>query len=98
MIGGRDVTNLRPGDRNIAMVFQSYALYPHLSVYDNLRSGLRLKRVPEAEIKHRVANAAQALDLNGLMDRKPGQLSGGQRQRVALGRALGAQIRYLFAG
>ena len=88
MIGGRDVTNLRPGDRNIAMVFQSYALYPHLSVYDNLRSGLRLKRVPEAEIKHRVANAAQALDLNGLMDRKPGQLSGGQRQRVALGRAL----------
>ena len=88
MIGGRDVTNLRPGDRNIAMVFQSYALYPHLSVYDNLRSGLRLKHVPEAEIKQRVAHAAESLDLGGLMDRKPGQLSGGQRQRVALGRAL----------
>ncbi|NEQ28010.1 MAG: ABC transporter ATP-binding protein, partial [Microcoleus sp. SIO2G3] len=88
LIGDRDVTNLRPGDRNIAMVFQSYALYPHLSVYDNLRSGLRLKHVPEAEIKQRVAHAAQSLDLGGLMDRKPGQLSGGQRQRVALGRAL----------
>lgn len=88
LIGDRDVTNLRPGDRNIAMVFQSYALYPHLSVYDNLRSGLRLKHVPEAEIKQRVAHAAESLDLGGLMDRKPGQLSGGQRQRVALGRAL----------
>lgn len=88
LIGDRDVTNLRPGDRNIAMVFQSYALYPHLSVYDNLRSGLRLKHVPEAEIRQRVAHAAESLDLGGLMDRKPGQLSGGQRQRVALGRAL----------
>jgi len=87
-IGGQDVTNVRPGDRNIAMVFQSYALYPHMTVFDNLCSGLRLKKTPEAEIRQRVASAAQALDLNGLMDRKPGQLSGGQRQRVALGRAL----------
>ena len=87
-IGGQDVTNVRPGDRNIAMVFQSYALYPHMTVFDNLCSGLRLKKTPEAEIRQRVANAAQALDLNGLMERKPGQLSGGQRQRVALGRAL----------
>lgn len=88
LIGGTDVTNVRPGDRNIAMVFQSYALYPHMTVLDNLASGLRLKKTPEAEIRQRVASAAQALDLNGLMDRKPGQLSGGQRQRVALGRAL----------
>lgn len=87
-IGGHDVTNVRPGDRNIAMVFQSYALYPHMTVFDNLCSGLRLKHTPEAEIRQRVASAAEALDLGGLMDRKPGQLSGGQRQRVALGRAL----------
>jgi multiple sugar transport system ATP-binding protein len=87
-IGGENVTNRRPGDRNIAMVFQSYALYPHLNVYDNLSSGLRLKKTPEAEIRQRVAEAAHALDLEGLMDRKPGQMSGGQRQRVALGRAL----------
>jgi multiple sugar transport system ATP-binding protein len=88
MIGDRDVTTIRPGDRNIAMVFQSYALYPHLTVYDNLCSGLRLKHTPTAEIKERVADASRALDLDGLMERKPGQLSGGQRQRVALGRAL----------
>ncbi|MBD2460319.1 ABC transporter ATP-binding protein [Oscillatoria sp. FACHB-1407] len=88
MIGDRDVTARRPGDRNIAMVFQSYALYPHLTVYDNLCSGLRLKHTPEPEIRQRVADASRALDLDGLMDRKPGQLSGGQRQRVALGRAL----------
>lgn len=87
-IGDRDVTTERPGDRNIAMVFQSYALYPHMTVYDNLCSGLRLKKTPEAEIRQRVASASHALDLDGLMDRKPGQLSGGQRQRVALGRSL----------
>lgn len=87
-IGGRNVTNFRPGDRNISMVFQSYALYPHMNVYDNLCSALRLQHVPEAEIKQRVAMASEALDLGGLMDRKPGQLSGGQRQRVALGRSL----------
>jgi multiple sugar transport system ATP-binding protein len=88
VIGDRVVTHERPGDRNIAMVFQSYALYPHMTVYDNLCSGLRLQRTPEAEIKRRVADASRALALDGLMDRKPGQLSGGQRQRVALGRAL----------
>ncbi len=88
LIGGRDVTNLKPGDRNMAMVFQSYALYPHMKVYDNLASGLKLKKVPSSEIKQRIAECAKLLGLEALMDRKPGQLSGGQRQRVALGRAL----------
>ncbi|KJH72441.1 ABC transporter ATP-binding protein [Aliterella atlantica] len=88
-IGNTDVTNARPGDRNIAMVFQSYALYPHLTVYENLCSGLKLQKVPSAEIKQRVDSAASVLGLDaGLMNRKPGQLSGGQRQRVAVGRAL----------
>ncbi|WP_009633536.1 ABC transporter ATP-binding protein [Synechocystis sp. PCC 7509] len=88
-IGNVDVTNTRPGDRNIAMVFQSYALYPHLTVYENLCSGLKLKKTPIAEIRQRVAQAAEVLGLDaGLMNRKPGQLSGGQRQRVAVGRAL----------
>ncbi len=88
-IGNRDVTNIRPGDRNIAMVFQSYALYPHLTVYENLCSGLKLKNTPATEIKQRVTQAAEVLGLDAnLMTRKPGQLSGGQRQRVAVGRAL----------
>ena len=88
-IGNVDVTNTRPGDRNIAMVFQSYALYPHLTVYENLCSGLKLKKTPAAEIRQRVAQAAEVLGLDAsLMNRKPGQLSGGQRQRVAVGRAL----------
>lgn len=87
-IGDENVTNKQPGDRNIAMVFQSYALYPHLSVYENLCSGLKLKKVPGAEIKQRVTEVAQVLGLEELMNRKPGQLSGGQRQRVAVGRAL----------
>lgn len=87
-IGDRDVTNLRPGDRNIAMVFQSYALYPHMTVYDNIASGLKLQKTPSEEIKQRVAEAAQVLGLEELMNRKPGQMSGGQRQRVALARAL----------
>lgn len=87
-IGGEDVTNKRPGDRNIAMVFQSYALYPHLTVYENLCSGLKLQKIPPAEIKQRVAQVAQVLGLEDLMNRKPGQMSGGQRQRVAVGRTL----------
>ncbi|MFB2924090.1 MULTISPECIES: ABC transporter ATP-binding protein [Aerosakkonema] len=87
-IGNRDVTNLQPGDRNIAMVFQSYALYPHMTVYDNIASGLKLKKTPTEEIKGRVAEAARSLGLEELMNRKPGQMSGGQRQRVALARAL----------
>lgn len=87
-IGGENVTNKRPGDRDIAMVFQSYALYPHFTVYENLCSGLKLQRIPPAEIKQRVAQVAQVLGLEDLMSRKPGQMSGGQRQRVAVGRAL----------
>ncbi|MDC0835831.1 ABC transporter ATP-binding protein [Geitlerinema sp. CS-897] len=88
-IGGRDVTVLKPGDRNISMVFQSYALYPHMTVYENMASALRLRKVSSEEIQRRVAEASRFLDLKeDLMNRKPGQLSGGQRQRVALGRAL----------
>jgi multiple sugar transport system ATP-binding protein len=88
MIGGKDVTGLQPGDRNIAMVFQSYALYPHMNVYDNLSAGLKLKKLPKDDIDRRVQSASRMLGLDGLMQRKPGQLSGGQRQRVAVGRAL----------
>lgn len=87
-LGGEDITFKQPGDRNMAMVFQSYALYPHMSVYENLASGLKLKKVGKAEIKQRVAEVAQLLGLDELLYRKPGQLSGGQRQRVAVGRAL----------
>lgn len=87
-IGGRDVTYARPADRDIAMVFQSYALYPHMTVFDNLASGLKLRRTPPAEIKSRIADVAHLLGLEDLLNRKPGQLSGGQRQRVAVGRAL----------
>lgn len=88
LIGGQVVNDQRPGDRNVAMVFQSYALYPHMTAYDNMASGLKLRRVPPAEIKTRVAEAARILGLEHLLQRKPGQLSGGQQQRVALGRAL----------
>ncbi len=88
-IGDREVTNLKPGNRNVSMVFQSYALYPHMSVYENMGSALRLRDISESEIQQRIAKACDFLDLRkDLMDRKPGQLSGGQRQRVALGRAL----------
>ncbi|MFB2773521.1 ABC transporter ATP-binding protein [Pelatocladus sp. BLCC-F211] len=88
ILGGEDITLKRPGDRNMAMVFQSYALYPHMTVYENLASGLKLKKVPRAEIKQRVADVSAILGLEELLQRKPGQLSGGQRQRVAVGRAL----------
>jgi len=87
-IGGQDVTTRPPGDRNIAMVFQSYALYPHMNVYDNLASGLKLKRIPKGEIDQRIQEVSRILGLDELLQRKPGQLSGGQRQRVAVGRAL----------
>ncbi|RUR76722.1 ABC transporter ATP-binding protein [Chlorogloeopsis fritschii PCC 9212] len=87
-IGDVDVTHKRAADRNIAMVFQSYALYPHMTVYENLASGLKLRKVPSTEIKRRVAEVAEILGLGELMNRKPGQMSGGQRQRVAVGRAL----------
>jgi multiple sugar transport system ATP-binding protein len=88
LIGGEDVTHKPPGDRNIAMVFQSYALYPHMTVYENLCSGLKLKNMPLAEINQRVAEVSDVLGLIDLMSRKPAQLSGGQRQRIAVGRAL----------
>ena len=87
-IGGRDVTGVAPGERDIAMVFQSYALYPHKSVRDNLAFGLRMRALPRAEIAKRTDEIAARLSLTELLDRKPAQLSGGQRQRVALGRAL----------
>jgi multiple sugar transport system ATP-binding protein len=87
-IGDRLVNDVSPKDRDIAMVFQNYALYPHMSVFDNMAFGLKLRKIPKPEIKRRVQEAAQLLGLNELLDRKPKQLSGGQRQRVALGRAI----------
>jgi multiple sugar transport system ATP-binding protein len=87
-IGERVVNHVPSRDRDIAMVFQSYALYPHLSVYENIAFGLRVKKVPKAEIDRRVKDAARILDLEALLDRKPRNLSGGQRQRVAMGRAI----------
>ncbi|HLZ01393.1 MAG TPA: sn-glycerol-3-phosphate ABC transporter ATP-binding protein UgpC [Bradyrhizobium sp.] len=88
MIGGDVVNDVPPKDRDIAMVFQNYALYPHMTVAENMSFGLRLKHYPKAEIKSRVAEAARMLDITDLVDRKPKQLSGGQRQRVAMGRAI----------
>jgi len=82
------VNDVSPKDRDIAMVFQNYALYPHMSIFENMAYGLRLRRMPKSEIKERVDNAASILGLQDLLDRKPKQLSGGQRQRVALGRAI----------
>jgi multiple sugar transport system ATP-binding protein len=82
------VNDVAPKDRDIAMVFQSYALYPHLSVYDNMAFGLKLRKVPKEEIKRRVGEAADVLGIRDLLERKPRQLSGGQRQRVAVGRAI----------
>jgi len=87
-IGDRVVNDVAPKDRDIAMVFQSYALYPHMSVYDNMAFGLKLRKTPKDEIKRRVNEAAEILDITHLLDRKPRQLSGGQRQRVAVGRAI----------
>ena len=82
------VNEVAPKDRDIAMVFQNYALYPHMTVYDNMAFGLKLRKTPKAEIKRRVEEAAKILDITHLLDRKPKALSGGQRQRVALGRAI----------
>src|SRR5437763_2197613 len=87
-IGDQLVNDVPPKDRDIAMVFQNYALYPHMTVYENMSFGLRLKKFPKAEIKERVENAARILDITNLLDRRPKQLSGGQRQRVAMGRAI----------
>ena len=87
-IEDRLVNDVAPKDRDIAMVFQSYALYPHMSVYDNMAFGLKLRKTPKAEIERRVQESAQLLQIEELLDRKPKQLSGGQRQRVAVGRAI----------
>ena len=87
-IGDKVVNDVAPKDRDIAMVFQSYALYPHMSVRDNLAFGLKLRKVPKPEIEKRINDAAGILQLEKLLDRKPKELSGGQRQRVALGRAI----------
>ncbi|MEO8020665.1 sn-glycerol-3-phosphate import ATP-binding protein UgpC [Polaromonas sp.] len=96
-IGERVVNDLEPAERDIAMVFQNYALYPHMSVFDNMAYGLKIKKVPIDEIKVRVDKAAGILELGHLLDRKPRQLSGGQRQRVAMGRAIVRQPQvFLF--
>ena len=96
-IGGRVVNELEPARRDIAMVFQNYALYPHMSVFDNMAYGLKIKKVPEAEIRARVDKAAQILELGSFLQRKPRELSGGQRQRVAMGRAIVRQPQvFLF--
>ncbi|MCL2594635.1 MAG: sn-glycerol-3-phosphate ABC transporter ATP-binding protein UgpC [Promicromonosporaceae bacterium] len=88
LIGDRDVTDVQPKDRDIAMVFQNYALYPHMSVADNMGFALKIAKTPKAEIRQRVEEAAKILDLTEYLDRKPKALSGGQRQRVAMGRAI----------
>jgi multiple sugar transport system ATP-binding protein len=96
-IGGRVVNDVAPKDRDIAMVFQNYALYPHMSVYENMAFGLTLRKMPKAEIGTRVREAAELLGLTGYLDRKPKALSGGQRQRVAVGRAIVRQPKvFLF--
>jgi sn-glycerol 3-phosphate transport system ATP-binding protein len=96
-IGSRVVNKLEPAERDIAMVFQNYALYPHMSVFDNMAYGLKIKKVPVEEIKQRVAKAAGILELGKFLDRKPRELSGGQRQRVAMGRAIVRQPQvFLF--
>ena len=96
-IGDRVVNQLEPAERDIAMVFQNYALYPHMSVYDNMAYGLKIAGRPKQEIDQRVNKAAQILELGALLDRKPRQLSGGQRQRVAMGRAIVRQPQvFLF--
>lgn len=88
MIGGKVVNDVQPKDRDIAMVFQSYALYPHMTVFDNMAFGLKLRKIDKTEITKRVRNAAQILEIEHLLERKPRELSGGQRQRVAVGRAI----------
>ena len=97
MIGDRIVNEIEPANRDIAMVFQNYALYPHMSVYDNMAYGLRNRRTPKDEIGRRVAEAAKLLDIEAYLDRKPRALSGGQRQRVAMGRAIVREpLAFLF--
>jgi multiple sugar transport system ATP-binding protein len=92
-IGGRDVTELAPRHRDIAMVFQTYALYPHMTVRENLGYGLKVRRTPKHDVRRRVDEVAELLELSALLDRKPAALSGGQRQRVAMGRAIAREPR-----
>lgn len=87
-IDGKRMNEVEPKDRDIAMVFQNYALYPHMTVFDNMAFGLKLRKVPKEEIEQKVLEAAKILDLEQLLDRRPKALSGGQRQRVAMGRAI----------
>ncbi|MEO0960302.1 MAG: ATP-binding cassette domain-containing protein, partial [Pseudomonadota bacterium] len=87
-IGGRKVNDIAPAERGVAMVFQSYALYPHMTVYENMAFGLKLAKADKAAVDAKVREAARVLELDTLLDRKPAQLSGGQRQRVAIGRAI----------
>ena len=94
LIDGKLVNDMEPKDRDIAMVFQNYALYPHMTVYENMAYALKLRKTPPAEIEQMVHNAAKILDLEKLLDRKPSALSGGQRQRVAMGRAIVRNPKY----
>lgn len=96
MIGGRDVTYLPPRDREISMVFQSYAIFPHMKVFDNIAFGLQMKRTPKKVIHEKVQQAASLLHIENLLDRLPGQMSGGQRQRVAVARAIAVQSKVLL--
>src|ERR1043165_9355703 len=96
-IGERVVNDVEPKDRNIAMVFQNYALYPHMTVYENMSYGLRIRRMPPEEIRARVERAAKILELGPFLERRPRELSGGQRQRVAMGRAIVRELAaFLF--
>lgn len=95
-MGGRVMNDVEPGERGVAMVFQNYALYPHMTVWENVAFGLALQKVPQAEIKARVTKALETLNLTGYAQRKPGELSGGQKQRVALARALVKQAPYFL--
>ena len=95
-IGDTLANDVAPKDRDIAMVFQNYALYPHMTVYDNMAFGLKLRKFSKEEIKRRVEEAARILGIEQYLDRKPKALSGGQRQRVALGRAIVRNRRYSF--
>jgi multiple sugar transport system ATP-binding protein len=96
MIGERDVTYLPPRDRQISMVFQSYAIFPHMSVFDNIAFGLKMQKTPRARIKERVQQAAEMLHIEEMLDRNPGHMSGGQRQRVAVARALAVEAKVLL--
>ena len=97
LIDNKKVNELEPMERNIAMVFQNYALYPHMTVFGNMAYGLKIAKVPKEEIESRVQKAAEILELGELLERKPNQLSGGQRQRVAMGRAIvGNPVAFLF--